>query len=101
MKGITVLTYNGACFLLTQCVTQRVGTVTQMCVCSGIPAQQLIAVQQRTWGIFRFREGFYGKAEEKGESRSQIWLWVLLQLSAVILGHSLALSRPSVFSTVK
>lgn len=47
-------------------------------------------VEVNLW-IFRFRWGFYNKAKEERESGKQIWLWVLLQLSSVILEHSLAL----------
>lgn len=99
--GTLVLTYNEACLLLTLCGIQRMGTVSQMCICSGIPAQQLIAVQKRTCEFSDLDGAFITRRQRRQnpETRSgcgfcysfPLWCW----------GTLLPLSRPSIFSTWK
>lgn len=93
-----VMRDNVAWFLLTQCVTHWKATVSQMYIYTCIPAQQLIAVQKCPYEFSGLVGLLFNKAQEEGEFRNQLWLWVLLQHPSVILGHS-PLNKSSIFST--
>lgn len=83
-----MLTYNEEYFLLSQYVNSKDGDSQPNVHIFSSAADN--CAEANLW-IFRFRWDFYNKAQEEGECRNQIWLLVLLKLSSVIVGHSLAL----------